>query len=222
MVACVFRTIIIYAVVIFAMRLMGKRQLGELQPSELVTTFLISNVASICIDEPDLPLLASIVPILLIAALEILNSSAAWYFTKYAALLFGQPVTVIRNGEIDQDALRHLRITTGDLMEALRGKDIYDPQEVFWGVVEPNGSISTAAVPTAGQSAPMLPLIIDSQLYPDNLSLLGHSRAWLDQTLKSKGLRCEEVLIFLCNGKDTLLIPKKTARKEQSSIRKRP
>ena len=73
MLASVLHTVIIYAVVIFAMRLMGKRQLGELQPSELVTTFMISNVASICIDEPDLPLLSSLVPILLIAALEILE-----------------------------------------------------------------------------------------------------------------------------------------------------
>ena len=48
MLASVLHTVIIYAVVIFAMRLMGKRQLGELQPSELVTTFMISNVASIC------------------------------------------------------------------------------------------------------------------------------------------------------------------------------
>ena len=68
MLASVFRTVIVYVAVITAMRLMGKRQLGELQPAELVTTFLISNVASICIDEPDLPLAASIVPIFLLTA----------------------------------------------------------------------------------------------------------------------------------------------------------
>ena len=111
MLASVLHTVIIYAVVIFAMRLMGKRQLGELQPSELVTTFMISNVASICIDEPDLPLLSSLVPILLIAALEILNSTAAYYLPGYAALLFGRPVTVIQDGQIRKDALRHLRMT---------------------------------------------------------------------------------------------------------------
>ena len=69
MLSSVYRTVVVYIVVIVAMRLMGKRQLGELQPAELVTTFLISNVASICIDEPDLPLAASVVPIFLIAAL---------------------------------------------------------------------------------------------------------------------------------------------------------
>ena len=82
MLSIIFRTIVVYIFVVFAMRLMGKRQLGELQPAELVTTFLISNVASICIEEPDLPLLASLVPILLIAALEVLNSSAAWHFPR--------------------------------------------------------------------------------------------------------------------------------------------
>ena len=127
MLSSVYRTVVVYIVVIVAMRLMGKRQLGELQPAELVTTFLISNVASICIDEPDLPLAASVVPIFLIAALEILNSTAAWFFPRYAQLLFGKPVTVLRNGEIDQNALAHLRITPADLSEALRGKDIFTP-----------------------------------------------------------------------------------------------
>ena len=150
------RTIILYLCVLFAMRLMGKRQLGELQPSELVTTFMISNVASICIDEPDLPLLSSLVPILLIAALEILNSTAAYYLPGYAALLFGRPVTVIQDGQIRQDALRHLRMTPGDLMEALRGKDIFDPRQVVWGVVEPSGSISAAQ--KMADDSPLLPL----------------------------------------------------------------
>ena len=65
MISSVVRTVLVYLAVVVAMRLMGKRQLGELQPAELVTTLLISNVASICIDEPDLPLSASLVPIFL-------------------------------------------------------------------------------------------------------------------------------------------------------------
>ena len=212
MLSSVYRTIAVYIVVIIAMRLMGKRQLGELQPAELVTTFLISNVASICIDEPDLPLAASIVPIFLIAALEILNSTAAWFIPGYAQLLFGKPVTVIRNGEISQNALAHLRITPADLSEALRGKDIFSPQEVVWGVVEPNGSISAALKTEPDEQPPMLPLLIDRLVYLDNLSALGFDEAWLDNTLSKERLRRKDVLIFLHNGQEQLLIPKKTAR----------
>lgn len=125
-----------------------------MQPAELVTTFLISNVASICIDEPDLPLAASIVPIFLLTALEILNSTLAWFCPRYARLLFGKPITVIVRGEIRQQALQELRITASDLMEALRGKEYFSPTELLWATVEPNGSISTAPVPQNGEAPP--------------------------------------------------------------------
>lgn len=215
MLSSVYRTVVVYIVVIVAMRLMGKRQLGELQPAELVTTFLISNVASICIDEPDLPLAASVVPIFLIAALEILNSTAAWFFPRYAQLLFGKPVTVLRNGEIDQNALAHLRITAADLSEALRGKDIFTPEDVIWGVVEPNGSIS-AAVREEGGPPPMLPLLIDKLAYKDNLQTFGLDESWLDRTLQEQGLRRGDVMIYLYNGQDSLLVTKKTAHNGRS------
>ena len=215
MLSSVYRTVVVYIVVIVAMRLMGKRQLGELQPAELVTTFLVSNVASICIDEPDLPLAASVVPIFLIAALEILNSTAAWFFPRYAQLLFGKPVTVLRNGEIDQNALAHLRITAADLSEALRGKDIFTPEDVIWGVVEPNGSIS-AAVREEGGPPPMLPLLIDKLAYKDNLQTFGLDESWLDRTLQEQGLRRGDVMIYLYNGQDSLLVTKKTAHNGRS------
>ena len=77
MLSAVFRTVVVYITVVGALRLMGKRQLGELQPSELVTTLLVSNVASICIDEPDLPLLASLGLIFLLTILEIFSSTLA-------------------------------------------------------------------------------------------------------------------------------------------------
>ena len=207
MLSTVTRTVVIYITVIAALRLMGKRQLGELQPSELVTTLLVSDVASICIDEPDLPLLASLALILLLTVLEIFSSTLACLFPAYARLLFGKPVTVIRDGEILQPALRRLRITAGDLMEALRGKDIFSPAEVLWAVVEPNGHISTA---TKGQNtAPLLPVLVDDTLYRENLAALHLDEAWLDGVLQANGLARRQVLLLLYNGSELLLIPKR-------------
>ena len=172
MLSSILRTVIVYGAVVAALRLMGKRQLGELQPSELVTTLLVSNVASICIDEPDLPLLSSLVLIVLLTSLEIFSSTLAYLNPNYARILFGKPVTVIRDGKIVQEALPRLRITAGDLMEALRGKDIFSPEEVLWAVVEPNGHISTATVGNSNTAEPMLPILVDDQIYHENLEAL--------------------------------------------------
>ena len=51
MIMTAIRTIILYFVVIICMRIMGKRQVGELQPSEFVVTILISELASIPIQD---------------------------------------------------------------------------------------------------------------------------------------------------------------------------
>lgn len=212
MFSAIFRTIIVYITVVAALRLMGKRQLGELQPSELVTTLLVSNVASLCIDEPDLPLLSSLVLIVLLTSLEIFSSTLAYYSVAYARLLFGNPITVIRNGEIVQEALPRLRITAGDLIESLRGKDIFSPAEVLWGVVEPNGHISTAVVPAQDGQSPMLPLLVDQALYSENLTALGLDESWLNQQLQQRGLTRRQVLLLLYNGKKLLLVEKKTTR----------
>ena len=213
MLSSITRTLVIYIVAIAAMRLMGKRQLAELQPSELVTTFLISNVASICIDEPELPLFASLTPILLITALEIFNSTLAWYCPRYARLLFGNPVTVIRNGVVDQEALRHLRITPNDLAESLREAQVFSPEDVIWGVIESNGSLSVAKKPEGDEPPPMLPILIDRHLYRDNLEALGFDDSWLEQQLSESEIASPQVLILLSNGKETVLIPKKAAPK---------
>ena len=124
----IFRTILIYLCVLFAMRLMGKRQLGELQPEELVSTILISNLASISIESEEVPVTASLIPLFLIAALELLGSILSFRSQRFFNLMSGRPKTVILNGEIDQNALRTLRLTAADLMEALRGKDVFDPR----------------------------------------------------------------------------------------------
>ena len=68
------RTLVLYLVIVGGLRLMGKRQLGELQPSELVVTILISNLATLPIEETSVPLLGAVGPILLLVCFEVVVS----------------------------------------------------------------------------------------------------------------------------------------------------
>lgn len=210
MLAAMLRTLIIYLLVIGTMRLMGKRQLGELQPSELVSTILISNLASISIESTELPLSASIVPVLLIAVLELFSSALVFCLPRVGRIMSGSPVTVIREGAIDQAALRRLRYTAGDLMEALRGQQIFDPTQVAYAAVETGGTLS--ALPGPDASSPgelMLPVIEDGLPCPENLRLCGKDAAWLDRQLHRRRLAAGQVLLMLAGaGERVVLIPK--------------
>lgn len=208
--AAMLRTLIIYLLVIGTMRLMGKRQLGELQPSELVSTILISNLASISIESTELPLTASIVPVLLIAVLELFSSALVFCIPRIGRIMSGSPVTVIRDGTIDQAALRRLRYTAGDLMEALRGQQLFDPTQVAYAAVETGGALSALPSPDApAQGELMLPVIEDGLICPENLRLCGKSTAWLDRQLQRQRLRTHEILLLLAGAGDrVVLVPK--------------
>ena len=224
------RTTLIYLCVLFAMRLMGKRQLGELQPEELVSTMLISNLASISIESEQVPITASLIPLFLIASLELLGSVLSFYSRRFSNLLDGRPKTVIQNGQIDQQALRMLRLTAADLLEALRGKDIYDPRDISYAVIETNGSLSVARKPdketvtladmglAVQQSQATVPLVVDGQVLEDNLQACGKDRAWLEKTARAHALAVRDILILLGNDtEDYFLLKKEGSPKEANA-----
>ena len=228
----IVRTVLIYLCVLFAMRLMGKRQLGELQPEELVSTILISNLASISIESEEVPVTASLIPLFLIAALELLGSILSFQSQKFFHLMSGRPKTVILDGQIDQNALRTLRLTTADLMEALRGKDVFDPRDVSYAVVETNGSLSVALRPERepatlsdlalkvqhGQAT--IPFVLDGQVLDDNLHWCGKDHAWLERTAQANTLLVEEILLLIGNDTEDYFLLKKEPRRTARPLRK--
>ncbi len=220
----IFRTLLIYLCVLFAMRLMGKRQLGELQPEELVSTILISNLASISIESEEVPVTASLIPLFLIAALELLGSALSFRSQKFFNFMSGRPKTVILDGQIDQDALRTLRLTTADLMEALRGKNIFDPRDVSYAVVETNGSLSAALRPEkeaatlrdlqlkVAHSHATIPFVLDGQVLGENLRWCGKDQAWLERTAQANTILPSEILLLVGNETEDYFLLKKESR----------
>ncbi len=205
------RTILLYLLIICTLRLMGKRQLNELQPSELVSTILISNIASIPIEDQNISMLMAIIPILTIACLEIFLSVISLRFPAFRSAMTGRPIILIREGELDQDALKQLRFTIDDLMETLRGKDVFDIREVYYAVVETSGQINVLKYfdeqnLTPGmlqikgsQSDPPLVVIGDGKLNPKALSLLSLGEEWVSSTLMEKNLQMGDVFLMTAN-----------------------
>ena len=205
----IFRTLLIYLCVLFAMRLMGKRQLGELQPEELVSTILISNLASISIESEEVPVTASLIPLFLIAALELLGSALSFRSQKFFNLMSGRPKTVI--------------------LEALRGKNIFDPRDVSYAVVETNGSLSAALRPEketatladlqlkVEHSHATIPFVLDGQVLEENLHWCGKDRDWLERTAQANTLLPEEILLLVGNETEDYFLLKKESRRKGSS-----
>ena len=216
------RTLILYLAIILALRLMGKRQVGEMQPSELVVTILVSAVASVPMQDIEIPLSHGLVPVLTLIAAEVLISALTLKSSRLRQLLSGKPVPVISGGRLDQNALKKLRLSTDDLLEDLRLSGVFDLRQVQFAQLETNGHLSVLlrsgdapATPAqlgqrVPQALPMRTLVADGALREEPLRQLGLSRDWLERILKAAGIRqLKEVFLFCADEKgDHFLIKK--------------
>ena len=204
------RTLILYILILAVLRLMGKRQVGELQPTELVVTVLVSAVASVPLQDVDIPLSHGVVPILTLMASEMLVSHFCQHHIGFRRLLTGNPVMVIRDGQLLQQSIEKLRLNTDDLLAGLRLGGYFDIRDIRRAVVETNGQLSVmlksdsqppaakdlgVAVTPAG---PFYTLISDGRVISDNLSSVGRDRAWLEREIKARGCRTARDVFFLC------------------------
>ena len=91
MLISIIRTILLYAFVILAVRLMGKRQMSDMQPSELVITMIVSDIASIPMQNTSQPLLSGVIPVAILVALEITASIIMMKWSGFRSLVCGKP-----------------------------------------------------------------------------------------------------------------------------------
>ena len=204
------RVLIIYALIILSLRLMGKRQIGQLQPSELVVTILVSNIATMAIEDSNVPLIGGIIPILTLVSFDVLISAMTLRYKKMRRIVSGTPRVIIRDGKIDQKQLKELRFTIDDMMEELRGKDIFDVRDVAFAIVETTGSLSVYPKFTAQPAtAPPVVLIADGVVIDSALGYCNLKYEWLEKTITDNGYTTQDIFLMTCNRQaDYLIVPK--------------
>lgn len=142
MIDTIVRTAVLYLVVVLLIRLMGKRQVGELQPSELVVTILISELASIPMQDLSRPVSNGIAAILVLVILELVLSVITLKCPPMRRLFSGKPAIVISDGRIDQQMMKRLRYSIDDLLEGLRTDGCFCIEDVHYAILETNGTLS--------------------------------------------------------------------------------
>lgn len=213
------RAVILYVMLIASVRLMGKHQIGELQPSELAITILISNIATLPVEDPSIPLITGLVPILTLASLDILMSWAGIKSRTIRRITCGKPVVIINNGIIDQKQMNELRFTTDDLIEALHAQNVFDINEVQFAVVETTGSVSVyqkyeyqsvtnGDISLKKRTVSPPALIIDNgKLVNEALDRIQLGQGWLFSILKKEKAELKDIFIMTADsdGKYSLI-----------------
>ena len=225
MITAFSRTILLYLLIVVGMRLMGKRQIGELEPSELVLTMMISDLASVPMQDFGIPLLAGFIPILTLLALSLFLSQLSLHNLRFRKLMCGSPTILIRNGQIQQSAMRKNRFTLDELLEELREQGYSNLQHIKYAILENSGQLSvfpwTAQQPPTTQQMGLniqddvtLPMVLinDGRVITKNLTACGRDIHWLQKQLSQEKISSpQEVFLLTLDEQGSVFCVKKEA-----------
>lgn len=177
---------------------MGKKQIGQLEPFELAITIMVSELASLPMQDTRIPLIHGFIPIITLLILQTGLSILQLKSEKFRWVVNGRPSILIEDGKIDIDELTYQRFNINDLMEEIRLQGFFNISDIEYAILETSGQLSIIpktkltpvtkedlSINTLQDSLP-IPLILDGKVDHENLTLVKKDVRWLRQRLNKK------------------------------------
>lgn len=227
MITLIFRTLLVYISLIIIMRLMGKRQIGELEVTDLVATLLLSEIASLPITDPNIPVLHAIVPMVVLLSLEVFSSYILLRAPKLKKILSATPTILIKEGILDQAALTSVRLSIEELMSEIRQQGFGNLAYVWYAILEKDGKLTI--LPRSRYSPPtqellnltspeesLMHVVYNGGVWNDaGLNLIGKDRVWLEKQMARRGVELADQFCVTANSRGEIYwIPKQKENKK--------
>lgn len=200
----IIKTTILYFFIMFVYRIMGKKEVGQLSIVDLIVTILIAELAAISIENAESSIFVSIIPIIVLVAIQIILSYTSLKSKNFRHFVEGKPTVIIKNGRIVFSEMVKLRYSLDDLVLQLREQGINSIEEVKFAILENNGELSVFDK----KSSYPLPLILDGVIDYSVLNDINKTTGWLYRVLKDKNINLEDVFYAFYAKGNTFVIKK--------------
>lgn len=138
----VVRAAIVFVFLFVVTRVLGKTTIAQLTVLELIMVIIIADLVQSAVVQEDTSLVGGMLAVSTFALLAVFLMWVQDRFPRARRLIAGQPVIVVRNGEMLPDAMRLERLTDVELLQAAREQGIRDLREIEVALLEPDGKIS--------------------------------------------------------------------------------
>ena len=200
----IIKTTILYFFIMFVYRIMGKKEVGQLSIVDLIVTILIAELAAISIENAESSIFVSIIPIIVLVAIQIILSYTSLKSKNFRHFVEGKPTVIIKNGRIVFSEMVKLRYSLDDVVLQLREQGINSIEEVKFAILENNGELSVFDK----KSSYPLPLILDGVIDYSVLNDINKTTGWLYRVLKDKNINLEDVFYAFYAKGNTFVIKK--------------
>lgn len=211
----------------------GRRKVGEIPVFDFLVVITLASVVGADIADPEIRHLPTAYAVVLIILIQYLYGFLIIKYRKLGKLLTFEPVIVIENGQFVKSSMRRLKYSVDTILTMLREKDVFDVSEVEFAIIESTGQLSVLKKsqfqPVTAKEIKLntdykglsIPLIVEGEIYEDNLKKLNLNKAWLLEHLKKSDINSEKHVFYAAiNTEGQLFISKgKEKTKDINDIR---
>jgi uncharacterized membrane protein YcaP (DUF421 family) len=216
-----FRIITILVLALVMTLIAGRRKIGELPVFDFLVIITLGSIIGADIADPEIHHLPTAYAVTLLISIHYLYSIVIIKNRKAGHLLTFEPVVIIENGEFIKSNLEKIKYSIDNIFMMLRDKGVFDIQEVEFAIIESTGQISVLKKsqyqPVTAREIKVnteyrglsIPLVVEGEVYEENLEKLNLNREWLDNKLKEKNVfLVKEVFYAAINTEGQLYVSK--------------
>lgn len=137
-----FRVLMIFLLLMLVVRLMGKRGQRDLSPMQNVLLIALGSAAGDAMLYPEVPLAYGALILVGATGLTVALEWMSEHWQPMRDYLESRPRVLVRNGEVDFEALRKERTTRRELYAELRMKGASSLSQVDAAILEVTGDVS--------------------------------------------------------------------------------
>lgn len=138
----VIRAAVVFFFIFLVTRISGRRELSSLEPFDVILLVVLGDLVQQGITQSD----ESVTGVLIvISTITLLSVGVSWISFRSGRLRLvteGEPIVLVRDGEVIERNLRRERMTMSDLQEEARQQQVSAVSDIRWAILETDGSIS--------------------------------------------------------------------------------
>jgi uncharacterized membrane protein YcaP (DUF421 family) len=138
----VIRATVVFFFIFLITRIVGRRELSNLEPFDLIMLVVIGDLVQQGITQSDNSVTGALTVIATIALLSVFVAWIAFRFKRVRLVTDGEPIILVRDGEVIERNLRRERLTVEEVEEEARQQQIESIAGIRWAILETDGQVS--------------------------------------------------------------------------------
>lgn len=219
------RAILSLVTLFLVTKMLGKKQVSQLSLFDYVIGISIGNFAAEMTINLDSNILHGTAAVIIFGLIAYIISIGTMKSIILRRFFSGIPTVLIEDGKFLKEGLKKVKFDINDFLEQAREQGYFDISEIAYAVMESSGKISILPkseyntvinkdMKIKKEKASMpANIIIDGNLMKENLQKYGKNKKWLEQKLKSKNKKIEDIFLATLDKNENLVLFEQTNHK---------